>query len=51
MNPLQGFRDFFPEELAVKNYLFGIWRRVARSYGFSEYDGPPLEELALSTRQ
>lgn len=51
MKPLQGFRDFFPEELARRNYLFGIWRRVARSYGFSEYDGPPLEELELYTRK
>ena len=47
MKPLQGFRDFFPEVLALRNYLFGIWRTVARSYGFSEYDGPPLEELSL----
>jgi histidyl-tRNA synthetase len=51
MKPLQGFRDFFPEDLALRNYLFGIWRSVARSYGFSEYDGPPLEELDLYTRK
>ena len=51
MKPLQGFRDFFPEVLALRNYLFGIWRTVARSYGFSEYDGPPLEELSLYTRK
>ena len=51
MRPLQGFRDFFPEDLALRNYLFDVWRRVARGYGFSEYDGPPLEELALYTRK
>ena len=51
MKPLQGFRDFFPEDLAIRNYLFDIWRRIARSYGFSEFDGPPLEELTLYTRK
>ena len=47
MRPLQGFRDFYPDELAQRNYLFDTWRRVARNYGFAEYDGPPLEELEL----
>ena len=51
MRPLQGFRDFFPEDLSLRNYLFDVWRRIARSYGFSEYDGPPLEELELYTRK
>src|SRR3989304_74214 len=51
MKPLQGFRDFFPEELALRNYLFDVWREVARSYGFEEYDGPPLEPLELYTRK
>lgn len=48
---LPGFRDFFPEEMAARVYLVGIWRDVARRYGFQEYDGPPLEELELYTRK
>ena len=51
MRPLPGFRDFYPEELAQRNYLFDTWRKVARNYGFSEYDGPPLEELELYRRK
>src|SRR5690606_19674230 len=39
---LPGFRDFYPEEFAVRSYIFGVWREVARRYGFQEYDGPPL---------
>ncbi len=46
---LPGFRDFPPEELALRNHLFDAWRRVSRRYGFVEYDGPPLEELELYT--
>src|SRR2546429_441230 len=46
---LPGFRDFYPEELALRNYIFAAWRDVARRYGFQEYDGPPLEPLELYT--
>ena len=44
---LPGFRDFYPEQLASRNYLIGVWRDVARRYGFVEYDGPLLEDLEL----
>src|SRR5688572_32562752 len=48
---LPGFRDFYPEQLATRNYLTEVWRDVARRYGFVEYDGPPLESLELYTRK
>ena len=48
---LPGFRDFYPEQLATRNYLVSAWRDVARKYGFVEYDGPPLEPLELYTRK
>jgi histidyl-tRNA synthetase len=44
---LPGFRDFYPEEMALRNQIFSVWREVARRYGFEEYDGPPLEALEL----
>ncbi len=47
--PLPGFRDFYPAELAFRNYIFAAWRRVATGYGFEEFDGPPLEPLELYT--
>ena len=48
---LPGFRDFYPEELALKNHIFATWRSVAARYGFEEYDGPPLEPLELYTQK
>jgi histidyl-tRNA synthetase len=48
---LPGFRDFYPDQLATRNYLMAVWRDVARRYGFVEYDGPPLESLELYTRK
>jgi histidyl-tRNA synthetase len=44
---LPGFRDFPPGDLAFRSHVFEAWRRVARRYGFQEYDGPPLEPLDL----
>src|SRR5919112_4949037 len=46
---LPGFRDFYPEDLALRTYIFETWRSVATRYGFEEYDGPPLEPLDLYT--
>jgi histidyl-tRNA synthetase len=48
---LPGFRDFYPEQLATRNYLMSVWRDAARRYGFVEYDGPPLESLELYTKK
>lgn len=44
---VKGFRDFFPEECALRNYIFDTWRAVARRYGFMEYEGPILESTDL----
>jgi histidyl-tRNA synthetase len=48
---LPGFRDFYPEELTLRNHIFATWRSVAGRYGFEEYDGPPLESLEMYTQK
>ena len=48
---LPGFREFYPEDCARKNYIFGVWRRVARTFGFSEFEPPVLEQLDLFTEK
>ena len=49
MQGLPGFRDFYPDETALRNQIFAAWRTVAARYGFVEYDGPPIEPLELYT--
>ncbi|HIN77693.1 MAG TPA: histidine--tRNA ligase [Gemmatimonadetes bacterium] len=44
---LPGFRDFPPEDFALRTHICEAWRRVSRRYGFLEYDGPPLEPMEL----
>jgi histidyl-tRNA synthetase len=48
---LPGFRDFYPAEYAVRAHILDTWRRVARRYACTEYDGPPLEPLELYTQK
>ena len=51
MQSLPGFRDFYPEAFAKRQFIFSKWREVAQRYGFVEYDGPPLEALELYTKK
>lgn len=50
-DPLPGLRDFYPEDLRVRNWLFGQWREVARLFSFQEFDAPMLESDALYKRK
>lgn len=46
-DPYKGVRDFYPEDMAVQQYLFDTWSRVAESYGFERYDASILEPADL----
>ena len=43
----KGVRDFYPEEMAIQNYIFSIWRRVAEDLGYVEYSASILEPAEL----
>ena len=52
--PLQrprGTRDFYPEDLRFRDWLFGHFRAVSRAFGFEEVDAPMLEYEELFTRK
>ena len=48
---VRGTRDFYPEEMRVRNWLFEKFHEAARSHGFEEYDSPVLETEELYTRK
>lgn len=48
---LPGFREFYPEECARRNFVFSKWRAAAESFGFREFDPPVLESLELFTEK
>ena len=51
VQPLPGFRDFFPPEHAALRGIFQAWREASRCGGFTEYEGPELESLELYTEK
>lgn len=50
-NPPKGTRDFYPQDMRLRTWLFDQWRDVAQTFGFSEYDAPVLESESLYTRK
>lgn len=44
---VKGFRDLFPQECALRNYITDTWRTLARRYGFVEYEAPLIESTDL----
>src|SRR3989344_458309 len=45
--PYKGVRDFYPEDMAVQNYIFSVWREVAEKSGYAEYSASILEPAEL----
>ncbi|MCI0512222.1 histidine--tRNA ligase [candidate division KSB1 bacterium] len=47
----RGMRDFYPEEMQIRNTIFSAWKDAARLYGFEEYDAPVVETEELLIRK
>lgn len=45
--PYKGTRDFYPDEMALRSWMFSVMREVVQSFGYQEYDGPILESFEL----
>lgn len=43
----KGVRDFYPEDMAIQNYIFDTWRKVAKEFGYVEYGASILEYADL----
>ena len=44
---VKGTRDFYPEQMATRVWLYNTMREVAESFGYQEYEAPILESLDL----
>ncbi len=47
IQPVKGTRDFYPEAMAQRVWLYERIRAIARRFGYQEYEGPILEPIAL----
>ena len=48
---VRGTRDFYPEDMRLRNWLFDNFDDAALLHGFQEYDAPVLESEELYTRK
>ncbi len=44
---LKGTRDFYPEQMALRNHLYDSLNKISNLFGYQEYDGPFLEKVEL----
>jgi histidyl-tRNA synthetase len=51
LQPPRGTRDFYPEEMRRRSWLFDLFRRTAGQFGFEEVDAPMVEHAELFTRK
>jgi len=47
----RGTRDFYPEDLRLRSWLFEHFREVARRFAFEEVDAPVVEHAELYQRK
>ncbi len=48
---VRGTRDFYPEDMRLRNWLFDNFIAASLLHGFEEYDAPVLEQEELYTRK
>lgn len=51
ISAIKGTRDFYPEIMAVRNWIVEGWKAASIRNGFVEYDSPIFEYLELYTRK
>ncbi len=44
---VRGTREFYPQQMAVRRWLYGLIAEVSESFGYEEYDGPFIEKIDL----
>ena len=45
--PYRGTRDFLPDEMSVREQVFGTLHRCVEAFGYQRYDGPVLESAEI----
>ncbi len=44
---VKGTRDYYPDDMAMRNWLYQTIRQVSSSFGYQEWEAPMLETIAL----
>ena len=44
---VKGTREFYPEQMALRNFIYEKVRRAAQAFGYQEWDAPFIESIDL----
>ena len=47
IQPVKGTREFYPDEMARRNFIYEKVRAASQAFGYQEWDGPFIEPLEL----
>jgi histidyl-tRNA synthetase len=47
IKPVKGTRDYYPEVMALRSWLYDAAKKVSNSFGYQEYEGPLIESIEL----
>lgn len=47
IKPVKGTRDYYPEVIALRSWLYDAAKKVSNSFGYQEYEGPLIESIEL----
>jgi len=47
IQPVKGTREFYPEQMALRNFIYEKVRAASQLFGYQEYDGPFIESIDL----
>lgn len=44
---VKGTREFYPNDMAIRRWLYALIEKTSTSFGYQEYDGPFIEKIDL----
>ena len=47
IRPVKGTRDYYPEEMSIRSWIYKQVRHVSQAFGYQEFEGPFLEHIGL----
>lgn len=47
IQPVKGTREFYPEQMALRNFIYEKARAASQAFGYQEWDGPFIESIDL----
>jgi histidyl-tRNA synthetase len=47
IQPVKGTREFYPEQMALRNFIYDKVRAASQAFGYQEWDAPFIEAIEL----